>query len=305
MRIVFAGTPVFAVAALDALHAAGHDIAGVYTQPDRPAGRGRVLTASPVAQRAAALGLPVFRPESFKRQPEAVAALRGLAPEALVVVAYGLILPPEVLEIPPRGCWNIHASLLPRWRGAAPIQRAVLAGDAETGVTIMRMEAGLDTGPMLLAERLAIGLSNAGELHDALAPMGARLMVQALALLHAGAPPETPQPAEGVTYAAKLDKNEARLNWQQPAEALARAVRAYHPVPGAWCERGGERLRIHAATALPGKDLPPGECRDDRVGTGAGCLRLDAVQWPGGTALRGAALRQKLAVCRDPFALCS
>src|SRR5581483_10090423 len=216
MRLVFAGTPEFAVPALDALHAAGHHIAAAFTQPDRPAGRGRKLQASPVALRAEALGIAVHKPP--KLHAEAQALLRGLAPEAMVVVAYGLLLPQAVLDIPPRGCLNIHASILPRWRGAAPIARAVEAGDAETGITIMRMDAGLDTGPMLLVERLPLPPTmTAAALHDALAPLGGRLIVEALARLQRGELPEQAQPAEGMTYARKLSKEEARLDWSRPA----------------------------------------------------------------------------------------
>ena len=289
MRLVFAGTPVFSVAALDALHAAGQEIAGVYTQPDRPAGRGQKLTASPVAQRAADLGLAVFKPESFKRQPEAIEALRALKPELMVVVAYGLILPQAVLDIPARGCLNIHASLLPRWRGAAPIQRAILAGDAETGTTIMQMDAGLDTGAMLLREALSIGGQTAGELHDALAVQGARLIVDALAGLEAGTLTATPQPAEGVTYAAKLTKQEARIDWAQPAAEVARRIRAYHPVPMAWSELLGERIKISRANAEAGS-APAGEiCAADAggvvVGTRSGLLRVTEMQRPGGRLL--------------------
>src|SRR5690242_1883041 len=211
MRLAFAGTPDFAVPALDALVAAGHDVAAVYTQPDRPAGRGRALHPSPVAQRATALKLPLRQPVKFT--PDAIEGLRELAVDALVVVAYGLILPAGVLAAPRLGCFNIHASLLPRWRGAAPIQRAILAGDRETGVTIMRMDAGLDTGPMLLREALPIGPdTTAGDLHDALSALGARLIVPALEAVARGSARETRQPAEGVTYAKKVSKDEARLD---------------------------------------------------------------------------------------------
>jgi len=290
MRLVFAGTPDFAVAALEALHAAGHDIAGVFTQPDRPAGRGRKLTPSPVAQRAAALDLAVFKPE--KLRAEAQAQLRTLAPEVIVVVAYGLILPQAVLDIPPHGCLNIHASLLPRWRGAAPIQRAIEAGDRETGITIMRMDAGLDTGPMLLREALPIGAqATAGELHDALSALGARLIVQALDDLARGAARETLQPADGVTYAKKISKDEARLDWSRDAAALARAVRAYNPAPVAWGELDGERVRIWKASAVdetasePPGTILRGRARGINVATGRGILVIDELQWPGGKPL--------------------
>jgi len=290
MRLAFAGTPDFAVPALEALIAAGHQVAAVYTQPDRPAGRGRGLQASPVAQRAAALKLPLRQPLKFTA--EAIAGLEQLAVDALVVVAYGLILPAGVLAAPRMGCFNIHASLLPRWRGAAPIQRAVLAGDRESGVTIMRMDAGLDTGPMLLREALPITPQmTSGELHDALAPLGARLVVQALDELTRGTARETPQPADGVTYAKKISKDEARLDWSRPAEELARAVRGYNPTPVAWAELDGERVRIFraragdaAARAEPGTIVDAG-AGVIRIVTGAGTLLVGELQWPGGKPL--------------------
>ena len=292
MKIVFAGTPEFSVAALDALHLADHEIVGVYTQPDRPAGRGQKLTASPVAARAVALDLPVFKPESFRKQPEAIDELRALAPELMVVVAYGLILPQVVLDIPAKGCLNIHASLLPRWRGAAPIQRAILAGDAETGTTIMQMDAGLDTGAMLLRESLPIGLKTAGELHDALASQGARLIVQALAQLEVGKLTVTPQPAEGSTYAAKLTKDEARIDWSQPADEVARRIRAYNPAPVAWSEISGERIKFYRAQAVPGSGaagtvLSAG-ADGLKIAAGEGALRIHELQRPGGRMLPAA-----------------
>ena len=294
MKVVFAGTPEFSVAALDALVAAGHEIVGVWTQPDRPFGRGQKLTPSPVAQRAAALGLTVHKPVSLRKEPESIAALRALAPDALVVVAYGQILPQAVLDIPRLGSFNIHASLLPRWRGAAPIQRAVLAGDAESGVTIMRMDAGLDTGPMLLAESLPIGAMTSGELHDALMPMGARLMVEALARLGAGSLPDLPQPAEGVTYAAKLSKDEARIDWSLPAEEIVRRIRGYHPVPVAWSELDGERLKLLRARAADGQaeagTVLPTEDGRLRVAAGNGVVELLELQRPGGKAQPAAEL---------------
>jgi methionyl-tRNA formyltransferase len=290
MRVAFAGTPDFAVPALDALVAAGHEVAAVYTQPDRPAGRGRELQASAVARRAAALELPVRQPAKFT--PEAVEGLRELAVEALVVVAYGLILPAGALAAPKRGGLNIHASLLPRWRGAAPIQRAVLAGDRETGVTIMQMDAGLDTGPMLLRESLPIGPdATAGELHDALSALGAKLIVAALAGLERGTLVATPQPDAGVTYAKKISKDEARLDWSQPAEALARAVRAFNPAPVAWSELDGERVRILRARAGGGNaSAAPGtivaaNAEGILVATGGGTLLVAELQWPGGKPL--------------------
>ena len=297
MKLVFAGTPAFSVAALDALHAAGHDIVGVYTQPDRPAGRGQKLTASPVAERATKLGLPLYKPESFKKDPDAIELLRALAPELMVVVAYGLILPQAVLDIPARGCLNIHASLLPRWRGAAPIQRAILAGDPETGTTIMQMDAGLDTGAMLLREALPIGEKNAGELHDALAAQGARLIVAALAQLQAGTLIATPQPAEGSSYAPKLTKEEARIDWSQPAAEIVRRIRAYNPAPVAWSELAGERIKITRAQAVPGSGTP-GEVLSAggdglKVAAGEGAVRVHELQRPGGRLLPAALACQR------------
>jgi methionyl-tRNA formyltransferase len=298
MRLVFAGTPEFSVAALDALHAAGHEIVGVFTQPDRPAGRGRRLTPSPVALRAEALGIPVFKPERLRA--EAQAELRILAPAVMIVVAYGLILPQAVLDIPRHGCLNIHASLLPRWRGAAPIQRAIEAGDTETGVTIMRMDAGLDTGPMLLRETVPIDTrTTAATLHDTLAALGARLVTEALAQLEAGTLSETAQPAEGVTYASKLSKDEARIDWSRDAAGIARRVRAFNPAPTAWSELDGERVRILMAQAIdddasasPGTILPGAALR---VACGGGALDIEQIQWPGGRVLQA---REALAARR-------
>ncbi|WP_062537903.1 methionyl-tRNA formyltransferase, partial [Mizugakiibacter sediminis] len=217
LRLVFAGTPEFAVPCLAACRAGGAEVVAVYTQPDRPAGRGRALTMSPVKQAALAAGIAVEQPESLK-SAEAQQRLREYAPELMVVVAYGLILPRAVLAIPPLGCWNVHASLLPRWRGAAPIQRALLAGDAETGVCLMRMEAGLDTGPVLLVRRTPIAPDDTGgSLHDRLAALGAEVLAEGLARVRRGEPPAaTPQPQDGVTYAHKLDKAEARLDFAEP-----------------------------------------------------------------------------------------
>jgi methionyl-tRNA formyltransferase len=293
LRLVFAGTPDFSVPALDALHAAGHLIAGVYSQPDRPAGRGRKLTPSPVAQRALQLQLATFKPE--KLRGDAIEELRALAPEVMVVVAYGLILPQAVLDIPKHGCINIHASLLPRWRGAAPIQRAILAGDRQTGVTIMRMDAGLDTGPMLLTETVAIGEeTTAGDLMRRLSALGARLIVDALQRIEAGTLAATPQPAQGATYAHKIDKEEARIDWRLPAVELARRVRAFNPVPIAWSELDGERVRFYAARALngrvggePGSVLDVGD-RGVAIACAEGALLVTELQRPGGKPLAAA-----------------
>lgn len=289
LRLVFAGTPGFAVPSLHAAVRRGGEVVAVYTQPDRPAGRGRQPTPSPVKQAALELGLEVRQPESL-RDPATQDALRALQPDLMIVVAYGLILPQKVLDIPRHGCWNVHASLLPRWRGAAPIQRAIEAGDDETGVCLMQMEKGLDTGPVLLSLRTPIEADDTGgRLHDRLAELGAEVLGDGLTLLRAGMrPAAVPQPAEGVTYAAKLDKGEARLDWSAPAAALARRVRAFDPWPVAEAELAGERLRIHAAEAVPGRaDAAPGNVLSaDRdgivVACGDGALRLLRVQRDGG-----------------------
>ncbi|MGH8457499.1 MAG: methionyl-tRNA formyltransferase, partial [Stenotrophobium sp.] len=262
------------------------------------AGRGQKLTASPVAQRALVLNLPTFKPP--KMNAEAQDDLRMLRAELMVVVAYGLILPPAALGIPRHGCFNIHASLLPRWRGAAPIQRAILAGDTETGVTIMRMDAGLDTGPMLLRETLPItGDTTAATLHDELASLGARLIVQALDQFVRGELREQPQPQDGATYAKKVSKDEARLDWSLSADELARRVRGYNPVPVAWAELGGERIRIHAAHAQSqdtqaehGAVISAGD-QGIRVACGGGVLSIQQLQWPGGRAIGAADAAQR------------
>jgi methionyl-tRNA formyltransferase len=270
MRIVFMGTPEFAVPALDALVAAGHDVIAAYSQPPRPGGRrGRALVLSPVHARADALGIPVFTPVSLKTAEEQ-AAFAALRADVAVVAAYGLILPRAILDAPRHGCLNIHGSLLPRWRGAAPIQRAILAGDAETGVGIMQMEAGLDTGPVRLEGRTPIDGKTAGELTAELAEMGARLMVTVVGDL-AGHPP-VEQPDEGVTYAAKIAKEEMRLDFTQDAGALERQVRAFNP-PGAWFEVNGERVRVLAAeiiTPAVRAELVESHASETRPSTGSG-----------------------------------
>ncbi|WP_026817252.1 methionyl-tRNA formyltransferase [Arenimonas composti] len=291
MRLVFAGTPGFAVPCLRAAAEKG-EVVAVYTQPDRPAGRGRQLAPSPVKVEALARGLPVMQPENF-RAADARAALRALQPDLLIVVAYGLILPQSVLDIPTYGCWNVHASLLPRWRGAAPIQRAIEAGDEETGVCLMQMEKGLDTGPVLLSLRTPIGADDTGgSLHDRLSALGAEVLADGLKLLRAGIRPvPQPQPAEGVTYAHKLEKGEARLDWNRPAQVLARRVRAFTPWPVAEAELAGERVRIHAAAPLarehgaaPGTILAAGRDGID-VACHEGALRLLVLQRDGGRPL--------------------
>ncbi|MBU1265257.1 MAG: methionyl-tRNA formyltransferase [Gammaproteobacteria bacterium] len=297
MRILFAGTPPFAAAALDALAEAGHDIVLVLTQPDRPAGRGMKLTPSAVKQAAQARGLPLYQPASL-RTPEAQAELAVVDADVMVVAAYGLILPQPVLDLPCFGCLNIHASLLPRWRGAAPIQRAILAGDTETGITIMQMDAGLDTGAMLAKTVVPIGETDtAASLHDTLAAAGAKAIVAALA----NYPALVPQAQDDTlaTYAAKLTKEEAKLDWRQPAEVLARAVRAYNPAPGAWTLLDGATLKVWSAQVVAGPDADllraePGEVphtEADRlvVACGSGALALQAVQPAGGKRMTAAA----------------
>ncbi len=294
MKIIFAGTPEFAVASLAAA-ARQHEVVAVYTQPDRPAGRGRGLMPSPVKLDAIARGIPVFQPESLKTA-EAQQQLRDLQPDLMIVVAYGLILPKAVLAIPTHGCWNVHASLLPRWRGAAPIQRAIEAGDAETGVCLMQMEAGLDTGPVLLRQHTPISdTDTGGQLHDRLAQMGAQVLSDGLGLLRAGLKPVPQvQPEAGVTYAHKLDKAEARLDWSRDAAALARTVRAFNPWPVAEASLAGERVRIHGAVAIadnlgkaPGAVI--GASREGiDIACGEGALRLRVVQREGGKAITAA-----------------
>ena len=292
MRIVFAGTPDFAAAALQAILAAGHTVPLVLTQPDRPAGRGMSMQASAVKQLAQKHGLALHQPASLKSD-EARLPIIEACPDVMVVAAYGLLLPQAVLDIPRLGCVNIHASLLPRWRGAAPIQRAILAGDAETGVTLMRMEAGLDTGPMLLRERLPIAASdNAGSLHDRLAALGARLIVDALPRLERGGLADEPQPAEGATYAAKLDKAEAVLDWRQPAAQLDRTVRAFNPFPGATAQLDGQAIKVWAAELVAasgevGRILDVGR-GGIVVACGEGALRLIELQKAGGKRLPAA-----------------
>jgi methionyl-tRNA formyltransferase len=285
MRIVFMGTPAFALPALDALHAAGHEIVAAYTRAPQPAGRGKTLQNSPVHARATALGIPVHTPRSLK-SPEEQEIFAAFGAEVAVVAAYGLLLPQPILDAPARGCINIHGSLLPRWRGAAPIQRAILAGDAETGITIMHMEAGLDTGPMLLAGSTPIGCKSAGDLFTELAEMGAGLLMRVLAERPAAAP----QP-DGATHAAKISKAEARLDFSRPASELERCIRAFNPVPGAYAELLGERLKILSAEVVAG-DVSPGITYDDAfsIGTGKGLIRPGRVQRAGKPAMTTAEL---------------
>lgn len=282
------GTPAFAVPTLDALVEAGHDIAAVYTQPPRRAQRGQRELPSPVQRRADTLGLPLRAPLNFK-DAAARDAWASLDLDAGIVTAYGLILPQALLDAPRRGCLNVHASLLPRWRGAAPVQRAILAGDGETGVTIMRMERGLDTGPMLLSEATPVGGKTAGELTIELGRLGAQLIVEALARLDALTPQQ--QPEADVTYAAKLDKTEARLDLTRSAVELERAVRAFNPVPGAYVEISGERLKLLAASVVDGSGSP-GTVLDTQLtlACGIGALRPTLVQRAGKPPMTAAAL---------------
>jgi methionyl-tRNA formyltransferase len=287
LAVVFAGTPAFAVDSLDAVAASRHPIRAVFTQPDRPSGRGRTLAASPVKERALALGLPVRQPASLKDAGVA-AEIAALAPDVMVVVAYGLLLPPAILAVPGFGCLNVHASLLPRWRGAAPVARAILAGDPRTGVCVMRMEAGLDTGPVMLRrETLIAAGETAGELEQRLAREGAAALVAALDALAEGRAAFEPQDETQATYAAKLTKAEARLDWREPAEQLARRVRALNPRPVAETTLDGAQLRIHAAEAVAAGHGPvPGtivgaDAAGITVMTGNGALRLLRVQLPG------------------------
>ena len=304
MRVVFAGTPEFARVALERLHAAGFTVPLVLTQPDRPAGRGMRLQASPVKQYALVHGIAVAQPQSLRldgKYPEdaaaARAALEAAQPDVIVVAAYGLILPQWVLDLPRLGCLNIHASLLPRWRGAAPIHRAIEAGDAETGVTIMQMDAGLDTGDMLLVERLRIAASDTtGSLHDKLALLGGRLVVEALEIAACGGLTRTPQPTEGVTYAHKIDKAEGQVDWTQPAEMIARRIRAFNPNPGAATLCQGEALKLWQAqvdAAMHGSSQAPGivltaQADGIRVQCGQGVLCLTELQRAGGKRLSAA-----------------
>lgn len=295
MRLIFMGTPQFSVAALDALHEAGHEIVCVYTQPPRPAGRGKKDRRSPVQARAEALGLLVRHPVTL-RSDEAQEAFAALHADIAVVVAYGLILPQPVLDAPTRGCLNIHASLLPRWRGAAPIHRAIMAGDAETGVCIMQMEAGLDTGPVLIRQSTPIGSAETTEqLHDRLADIGANLIVRTVAGLSDLNP--VSQPEEGVTYASKIDKSEAAIDWTRPATEVDRKIRALSPFPGAWFEYDGARIKVLGSIMGKGTGVPGAVLDDDlTIACGSGAVRLTRLQRAGKGAqdadvfLRGTAL---------------
>jgi methionyl-tRNA formyltransferase len=288
LRLIFMGTPEFAVPTLVEIVGRGHDVAAVYTRAPRPAGRGMALTPSPVEREAHRFGLPVLTPKSLKGADEQ-AQFRAHGAEAAVVVAYGLILPKPVLDVPPLGCFNLHASALPRWRGAAPINRAIMAGDTETAVMIMRMEETLDTGPIALAERVAIGPDmTAGDVHDHLAPLGADLMVRALAALERDALTLTPQPETGITYAAKIEKAETRVDWRLPWKTVHDHCRGLSPFPGAWCEIGGDdgkppaRVKVLRTTKGEGSGTP-GTVLDDRltIACGDGAVRIVALQRAG------------------------
>ncbi|MBB4222675.1 methionyl-tRNA formyltransferase [Variovorax guangxiensis] len=304
LRVVFAGTPEFARVALEAIATAGHEVVLVMSQPDRPAGRGMKLQASPVKQCAVANGWPVAQPRSLRldgKYPDEASAARdtllALKPDVMVVAAYGLILPQWVLDLPAHGCLNIHASLLPRWRGAAPIHRAIEAGDAQTGITIMQMDAGLDTGDMLLREAVDIGAGdNTARLHDRLAELGGKMIVEALARI--GTLTRTPQPAEGVTYASKVEKHEAQVDWAQPADAIVRRVLAFDPFPGANSPLDGETVKLWgaraekspaASTAAPGTILAVDDTGVTVAAAAGSAVVLTELQRPGGKRLPVAA----------------
>jgi methionyl-tRNA formyltransferase len=286
LRLIFMGTPEFAVPTLLELVAHGHEIAAVYTRAAKPAGRGMKLQLSPVEQEARRLGIPVVTP-SILKTPEALEEFRAHGADAAVVVAYGMILPQAILDAPKLGCFNLHASLLPRWRGAAPINRAIMAGDAETGVMVMKMDVGLDTGDVAMAERLAItDAMTASDLHDALSPLGGDLMVRAMGALERGMLQLTPQSGDGVTYAAKIDKAEARIDWNKPAFKVLRHIHGLSPFPGAWCEMplegAAQRVKI-LRCEIAGGSGEPGVVLDDRltIACEQGALRLLELQRAG------------------------
>lgn len=306
MRVVFMGTPEFSVPVLTAIIGHGYEVVAVYTQPPRPAGRrGLELTKSPVHEKAEQFGIPVFTPNSLKSTEEQD-VFASLEADVAIVVAYGLLLPQVILDAPRLGCYNGHASLLPRWRGAAPIQRAIMAGDSETGMMIMKMDAGLDTGPVAMAEKVAITPDmTAGELHDRLSMIGADLMIRALGALERESLTLQPQAAEGVTYAAKIDKAEARIDWSKPAKDVHNTIRGLSPFPGAWCEMeingAVERVKLQRSTLGEGRG-EPGSMLDDRltIACGEGAVRLVTLQRSGGKSLpaqdflRGAAVTKVL-----------
>ena len=294
LRVVFMGTPEFSVPTLMEIVGQGHEVVAVYSQPPRPAGRGMDLKKSPVHEAAESFGIPVFTPKSLKSE-EDQEAFAALAPDVAVVVAYGLLLPKGILEAPRSGCLNLHASLLPRWRGAAPINRAVMAGDAETAVQVMRMEEGLDTGPVCMSETVPIEENmTAGELHDRLSTLGGDLMVRALAALSWGGLQEQPQAEEGVTYAAKLSKQETRIDWSQPAAMVHNHIRGLSPFPGAWCEMtlGGktERVKVLRSSRADSSGSPGTVLETQNapvIACGEGAVRLDLVQRAGKKPMSG------------------
>ena len=298
LRLAFMGTPDFAVPTLAELIAQGHDLAAVYSQPPRPAGRGMALEPGPVHKFAQAAKLPVKTPLSLKGAAEQ-AEFAALNLDAAIVVAYGLLLPKAILAAPKLGCFNLHGSLLPRWRGAAPIQRAVMAGDAETGVMVMQMEEGLDTGPVLMAERVRTGRKTSGELTTELSRLGADLMVRALGALERGGVTPQPQSEDGVTYAKKISKDEARIDWAKPAQEIDCQIRGLSPFPGAWTEVQGERLKVLYAEPVGGSGAP-GVTLDDAltVACGSGAVKLRKVQRAGGKAMEADALLKGFAVPR-------
>ena len=287
LRLVFMGTPDFAVPTLVEIVGGGHDVVAVYTRQSQPAGRGMGLSPSPVAREAARFALPIFTPKTLQGE-EAMAAMRGHSADAAVVVAYGLILPKSILDALPLGCFNLHASLLPRWRGAAPIHRAVMAGDRQTGVMVMKMDEGLDTGAVAIAERIAIGPdATTGELHNELARLGADLMLRTLGALEKGQLQLTPQAEDGVTYASKIDKAEARIDWTKPWQDVHNHCRGLSPFPGAWCELAGDgRVKVLRTTKGDGEGQP-GRVLDDNltVACGVGAVRLVELQRAGGKAM--------------------
>ena len=287
LRLIFMGTPDFAVPTLVELIGRGHEVAAVYTRAAKPAGRGMALQPTPVEREARRFGLPVLTPATLKT-PEAQAEFASHNADAAVVVAYGLILPKPVLDAPRLGCFNLHASALPRWRGAAPINRAIMAGDAETAVMVMKMAEGLDTGPVAMAERLAIGADiTAGDLHDALARLGADLMARALGALERDTLVLTPQASDGVTYAAKIAKNETRIDWTKPWQSVHDHCRGLSPFPGAWCEIAGARVKVLRTTRAQGSGAP-GMVLDDELGVacGDGAVRIVELQKAGGRPMK-------------------
>ena len=287
LRIIFMGTPEFSVPTLQALLGSRHHVVAVYSQPPRPSGRGHQIQKSAVHQLATSVGIPVFTPVNLKSEEEQILFASHKA-DIAIVVAYGLILPKVILETPPLGCLNVHASLLPRWRGAAPIQRAIEAGDQETGVTIMKMDVGLDTGPMLLKNSVLITpATTAASLHNVLSEMGGPLPLEALEAYCAGTLHTTPQPTEGVTYAAKLTRDEAQINWYEPADVWVRKIQAFTPWPGIWFDHEGTRLKVLSAEAIPHIKGVPGTVLDDQltIACGEGALRMKTLQRPGGGAL--------------------